>query len=237
MTMEPGPLTRCRWVEGGNDLYVRYHDEEWGVPLHDDARLFEFLVLEGAQAGLSWATVLNKREAYRRAFHDFDIAKVARMTDAALEKRLLDPGIIRNRQKIWSARNNARATLKVVGEFGSLDAYFWSFVDGKPIRNRRRGHGEVPSRLQLRRLDDRLRAHAGDRDGQRPPRLLLPRKRSLSRGLRTRMCDPDLPFAQESARCTTFANRAGARSGNSRFHRRRVRGAAGRSPAPTRARR
>lgn len=153
MTMEPGPLTRCRWVEGGNDLYVRYHDEEWGVPLHDDARLFEFLVLEGAQAGLSWATVLNKREAYRRAFHDFDIAKVARMTDAALEKRLLDPGIIRNRQKIWSARNNARATLKVVGEFGSLDAYFWSFVDGKPIRNRRRGHGEVPSRTEL---SDRL---------------------------------------------------------------------------------
>ncbi len=142
-------LTRCRWTDGGNDLYLAYHDEEWGVPLHDDNKLFEFLVLEGAQAGLSWSTVLNKREAYRRAFHDFDIAKVARMTDAALEKRLLDPGIIRNRQKIWSARNNARAALKVIDEVGSLDAYFWSFVGGKPIRNRRRGNGDVPARTDI----------------------------------------------------------------------------------------
>jgi len=140
---------RCRWAEGGNELYLAYHDEEWGVPLHDDAKLFEFIVLEGAQAGLSWSTVLNKREAYRRAFHDFDIAKVARMTDASLEKRLLDPGIIRNRQKIWSARNNARAALKVVDEVGSLDAYFWSFVDGKPIRNRWRNHGDVPPRSEI----------------------------------------------------------------------------------------
>ena len=142
-------LTRCRWTDGGNDLYLAYHDEEWGVPLHDDDKLFEFLVLEGAQAGLSWSTVLNKREAYRRAFHDFDIAKVARMTDAALEKRLLDPGIIRNRQKIWSARNNARAALKVIDEVGSLDAYFWSFVGGKPIRNRMRNHGDVPARTEI----------------------------------------------------------------------------------------
>jgi DNA-3-methyladenine glycosylase I len=140
---------RCRWVDGGNALYLAYHDEEWGVPLHDDNKLFEFLVLEGAQAGLSWATVLNKREAYRHTFYDFDIAKVARMTDAALEKRLLDPGVIRNRQKIWSARNNARAALKVIDEFGSLDAYFWSFVDGKPIRNRLRNHGDVPARTEL----------------------------------------------------------------------------------------
>jgi len=140
---------RCRWADGGNELYLAYHDEEWGVPLHDDAKLFEFIVLEGAQAGLSWATVLNKREAYRRAFHDFDIAKVARMTDVALEKRLLDPGIIRNRQKIWSARNNARAALKVIAEAGSLDAYFWSFVDGKPIRNRWRNHGDVPPRSEI----------------------------------------------------------------------------------------
>jgi len=140
---------RCRWADGGNALYLAYHDEEWGVPLHDDDKLFEFLVLEGAQAGLSWSTVLNKREAYRRAFHDFNIAKVARMTDAALEKRLLDPGIIRNRQKIWSARNNARAALKVVDEAGSLDAYFWSFVDGKPIRNRWRNHGDVPPRSEI----------------------------------------------------------------------------------------
>jgi DNA-3-methyladenine glycosylase I len=140
---------RCRWVEGGNELYFAYHDREWGVPLHDDDKLFEFLVLEGAQAGLSWATVLNKREAYRRVFHGFDIARVARMTDAALEKLLLDPGIIRNRQKVWSARNNARAALKVIDEAGSLDAYFWSFVDGKPIRNRWRGHGDVPARTEL----------------------------------------------------------------------------------------
>ena len=146
---ETSKRKRCRWVEGGNELYFAYHDEEWGVPLHDDNKLFEFLVLEGAQAGLSWATVLNKREAYRRAFHDFDIAKVARMTDAALEKRLLDPGIIRNRQKIWSARNNARASLKVIEEVGSLDKYFWSFVGGKPIHNRLRGHGDVPARTDI----------------------------------------------------------------------------------------
>ena len=147
--MSSKPQVRCRWVEGGNDLYFSYHDHEWGVPLHDDDKLFEFLVLEGAQAGLSWATVLNKREAYRRVFHGFDIARVARMTDAALEKLLLDPGIIRNRQKVWSARNNARAALKVIAEAGSLDAYFWSFVDGKPIRNRWRNHTDVPARTEL----------------------------------------------------------------------------------------
>jgi len=130
-----------------------YHDTEWGVPLHDDTRLFEFLVLEGAQAGLSWSTVLNKREAYRRAFHDFDIGRVARMTDAALEKLLLNPAVIRNRMKIFSARNNARAALKVIDECGSLDAYFWSFVNGKPIRNRWRERGEVPARTEL---SDRL---------------------------------------------------------------------------------
>ncbi|HET9189071.1 MAG TPA: DNA-3-methyladenine glycosylase I, partial [Rudaea sp.] len=108
-----------------------------------------FLVLEGAQAGLSWSTVLNKREAYRRAFHGFDIAHVARMGDAALEKLLFDPGIIRNRLKVYSARNNARATLKVIDEFGSLDAYLWSFVDGKPIRNRWREREQVPARTEV----------------------------------------------------------------------------------------
>lgn len=126
-----------------------YHDQEWGVPLHDDTRLFEFLVLEGAQAGLSWSTVLNKRDAYRRAFHGFDIARVARMNDAALEKRLLDPGIIRNRLKVYSARNNARATLRVIEECGSLDAYFWSFVNGAPVRNRWVDRGNVPARTEL----------------------------------------------------------------------------------------
>ena len=144
--------TRCSWAGNDPDMQ-QYHDSEWGVPLHDDARLFEFLVLEGAQAGLSWSTVLHKRAAYRKAFHDFDIARVARMTDAALEKRLTDPAIIRNRMKIWSARNNARAALKVVAEAGSLDAYFWSFVDGKPIVNRWRGRGDVPARTEL---SDRL---------------------------------------------------------------------------------
>ena len=145
----PKPLVRCHWASGEDAAMRAYHDSEWGVPLHDDTRLFEFLVLEGAQAGLSWSTVLNKRDAYRRAFHGFDIARVARMGDAALEKLLLDPGIIRNRMKIHSARNNARATLKVIDEFGSLDAYFWSFVGGKPIRNRWRDRGDVPARTEL----------------------------------------------------------------------------------------
>ena len=130
-----------------------YHDTEWGVPLHDDTALFEFLVLEGAQAGLSWRTVLNKREAYRRAFHGFDIARVARMSDAALDKLLQNPGLIRNRLKMYSARNNAQAALRLIEEFDSLDAYFWSFIGGKPIRNRWRGRGEVPARTEL---SDRL---------------------------------------------------------------------------------
>jgi DNA-3-methyladenine glycosylase I len=138
---------RCWWPT--DELYIRYHDTEWGVPLHDDRQLFEFLVLEGAQAGLSWSTVLNKRDAYRRAFHGFDIARVARMTDAALDKLLLDPALIRNRLKIYSARRNAQAALKVIDDAGSLDAYFWSFVDGKPIVNRWRGRGDVPARTAL----------------------------------------------------------------------------------------
>ena len=143
--MEP---KRCSWA--GDDPAMRaYHDSEWGVPLHDDTQLFEFLVLEGAQAGLSWSTVLNKRAAYRKAFHGFDIARVARMSDAALDKLLLNPALIRNRLKIYSARRNAQAALKVIDETGSLDAYFWSFVDGKPITNRWRGRGDVPARTAL----------------------------------------------------------------------------------------
>ena len=149
----PKQVQRCSWASGNDAAMRAYHDTEWGVPLHDDTRLFEFLVLEGAQAGLSWSTVLNKREAYRRAFRGFDIERVARMTDAALERLLLDPGIIRNRMKIWSARNNARSALRVIKECGSLDAYFWSFVEGKPIRNRWRGRGDVPARTPL---SDRL---------------------------------------------------------------------------------
>ncbi len=146
------PRKRCFWA--GDDVAMCvYHDCEWGVPLHDDTKLFEFLVLEGAQAGLSWRTVLNKREAYRSAFHGFDIARVARMTDAALEKLLRNPELIRNRLKIYSARRNAQAALKVIGEVGGLDAYFWSFVDGKPMRNRPRARGDVPARTGL---SDRL---------------------------------------------------------------------------------
>ena len=145
-------LKRCSWA-GSDPRMQAYHDTEWGVPLHDDAQLFEFIVLEGAQAGLSWSTVLNKRAAYRKAFHGFDIARVARITDAGIEKLLLNPGLIRNRMKITSARNNARAALKIIAEAGSLDAYFWSFVDGKPIRNRWRERSEVPARTEL---SDRL---------------------------------------------------------------------------------
>lgn len=145
----PKTPTRCSWASGNDAAMRDYHDTEWGVPLHDDRHLFEFLVLEGAQAGLSWSTVLNKRDAYRKAFHGFDIARVARMTDAALDKLLLDPAIIRNRMKVYSARNNARAALQVIGECGSLDAYFWAFVDGKPLRNRWRERGEVPARTEL----------------------------------------------------------------------------------------
>lgn len=126
-----------------------YHDQEWGTPLHDDRRLFEFLVLEGAQAGLSWRTVLNKRERYREVFHQFDIDAVARMTDPQLERLLLDPGIIRNRLKVFSARDNARAVLRIAAGSGSLDAYLWSFVDGRPRRNQWRRPDEVPARTPV----------------------------------------------------------------------------------------
>ncbi|MFK2856704.1 DNA-3-methyladenine glycosylase I [Dyella humi] len=137
-----------------------YHDTEWGVPLHDDRALFEFLCLEGAQAGLSWRTVLHKRDHYRRAFHDFDIARVAAMKDRELEKLLLDPGLIRNRLKIFSARDNAKAALDAIGEHGSLDAYLWSFVDGKPIRNAWRTQGEVPASTPVSdRMSKALKKH------------------------------------------------------------------------------
>jgi DNA-3-methyladenine glycosylase I len=150
--MAKAQLQRCDWA-GSDPVMQAYHDREWGVPLHDDRKLFEFIVLEGAQAGLSWSTVLNKRDAYREAFRGFDIERVARMRDSALEKLLLNPAIIRNRMKIWSARTNARAALRVIDEAGSLDAYFWAFVDGKPIRNRWRARGDVPARTEL---SDRL---------------------------------------------------------------------------------
>lgn len=122
-----------------------YHDREWGVPVHDDQKHFEFLTLEGAQAGLSWSTILRKRDGYRRAFADFDPAKVARFTPARIEKLLLDPGIIRNRAKVECAVSNARQFLKLVDEVGSFDDYIWSFVGGKPIVNRWKKSGEIPA--------------------------------------------------------------------------------------------
>jgi DNA-3-methyladenine glycosylase I len=136
---------RCAWA-GTDPLYVAYHDTEWGVPVHDDRVLFEFLVLEGAQAGLSWITILRKREAYRRAFDGFDPNKVARYTQRKVGALLKDEGIVRNRLKIESTIKNAKAFLAVQEEFGSFDAYQWRFVDGRPVQNRRRSIKEVPPR-------------------------------------------------------------------------------------------
>jgi DNA-3-methyladenine glycosylase I len=135
---------RCAWC-GTDPLYVRYHDEEWGVPVHDDAKLFEFLVLEGAQAGLSWITILRKRESYRRAFAGFDAKRVARFDGRKRRSLLCDPGIVRNRAKVAAAVGNARAFLAVQESFGSFDAYQWRFVDGRPIRNRRKTMKDVPA--------------------------------------------------------------------------------------------
>jgi DNA-3-methyladenine glycosylase I len=129
-------LARCEWAPLDQPRYLAYHDEEWGVPSHDDRHLFEMLVLEGAQAGLSWSTILNKREGYRKAFAGFDAAKVARFTSAKVERLMLDPGIVRNRLKIESTVNNAKRVLEVRRELGSLDAYLWSFVGGEPIVGR-----------------------------------------------------------------------------------------------------
>jgi len=138
-------VTRCRWAEGVNLDYIRYHDEEWGVPVHDDRIQFEFLILEGAQAGLSWSTILNKRAGYRRAFADFDPAKVARFTKKRIEKLLQDPSIVRNRLKVESSVGNARAFLDVQEQFGTFSDYIWGFVDGEPVQNRFRKDSEVPA--------------------------------------------------------------------------------------------
>jgi DNA-3-methyladenine glycosylase I len=138
------PPKRCAWVGSNNPLMIDYHDREWGVPVHDDRKHFEFLVLEAAQAGLSWAIVLSKREGYRRAFSDFDPDKVARYTDRRIEKLTGDPGIIRNRLKIAAAVKNARAFLAVRDEFGSFDAYAWRFVGGKPRLNRWKTMKQIP---------------------------------------------------------------------------------------------
>ncbi len=146
--------TRCPWC-GDDPLYVAYHDEEWGVPCHDDRKLFEFLILEGAQAGLAWITILRKRENYRRAFANFDAETVARYGDADVARLLGDAGIVRNRLKIGAAIDNARAFLKVREEFGSFDAYLWRFVDGKPIVNEWQSLAEIPAETDISRAMSR----------------------------------------------------------------------------------
>ena len=141
-----GPMPkRCAWVPADQPLYRAYHDDEWGVPVHDDRQLFEMLTLEGAQAGLSWSTILNKRAGYRRAFAGFDPGKVARFTPAKVERLLQDPGIVRNRMKLESTVNNAGRVAEVRREVGSLDAYLWSFVGGEPIVGRYRRLGDIPA--------------------------------------------------------------------------------------------
>ena len=139
---------RCWWC-GDDPLMIAYHDEEWGVPVHDDRVLFEFLTLEGAQAGLSWSTILRKREAYRKAFLDFDPERVARFTPSKIERLMLDPGIVRNRLKLESTVKNARAFLRVQAEFGSFSEYQWRFVDGSPIQNRVQVRSAVPARTAV----------------------------------------------------------------------------------------
>jgi len=136
---------RCEWVPAGDPLYAAYHDEEWGVPSHEDSHLYEMLTLEGAQAGLSWATILRKREGYRSAFAGFDATAVARLGPADVERLLGDPSIVRNRLKVESAIINARCVLAVQEELGSLDAYLWGFVGGEPLVGRWRTLGEIPA--------------------------------------------------------------------------------------------
>lgn len=140
-------MNRCDWAR--NDLSIRYHDEEWGVPVHDDRRWFEFLFLEGAQAGLSWDTILRKREQYRRAFGGFDPDTVARFDVARIQALLADPGIVRNRLKVTSAVKNAHAFLQVQKEFASFDSYIWRFVEGRPVRNAWSRLDEIPARTPI----------------------------------------------------------------------------------------
>jgi DNA-3-methyladenine glycosylase I len=140
-------VVRCQWAT--NELAVKYHDEEWGVPVHDDHRWFEFLILEGAQAGLSWDTILAKRENYRAAFDCFDPIKVARYSDAKLQKLLANPGIVRNRLKVASAVKNAKAFLAVQKEFGTFDAYIWRFTAGSPLRNQWKSGQGLPAKTDV----------------------------------------------------------------------------------------
>ena len=137
-------VSRCEWCLG-SDLMMAYHDVEWGVPIHDDHKLFEFMVLDAFQAGLSWSTILNKRENFRKSFDNFDPAKIARYTDKKIERLLADPGIVRNRQKVVATVNNAKAFLKTQGEFGSFDNFIWRFVGGRPKRNRWKTMRQIPA--------------------------------------------------------------------------------------------
>ena len=139
---------RCAWARG-DDFYIRYHDEEWGMPIHDDLKLFEFLILEGFQAGLSWRCVLAKRENFRKAFDGFDPVKVAKYGDEKMESLMQDAGIIRNRLKINAAVSNAKAFIKVQKEFGSFDRYIWGFVDGRPIQNSWKSDRDIPPKTEL----------------------------------------------------------------------------------------
>ncbi|MGD8697669.1 MAG: DNA-3-methyladenine glycosylase I [Gemmatimonadales bacterium] len=136
-------MKRCEWAQ--TDPSIAYHDQEWGVPVHDDRTLFEFLILEGAQAGLSWETILKKRQTYRAAFDDFDARAIARYGQRKVDRLLADPGIVRNKAKVAAAIQNARAFLKVQEEFGSFDAYIWSFVDGRPIKNAWQSLRQLPA--------------------------------------------------------------------------------------------
>ncbi len=160
-------VRRCPWSEG-DSLYIEYHDREWGVPVHDDRLLFEFLVLEGAQAGLSWLTILRKREGYRRAFDGFDAQRVARYGARQVARLLADAAIVRNRQKITAAIQNAKAFLAVQREFGSFDAYVWRFVDGRPIQNAWKAIRQVPARTAVSdAMSADLRSAASDSSARR----------------------------------------------------------------------
>mgnify|MGYP001611103588 CR=1 FL=1 len=141
-------MNRCKWC-GTDPLYIAYHDDEWGIPVHNDRLLFVFLILEGAQAGLSWITILKKRENYRKAFHSFDYETIANYNEADIERLLSDPGIVRNRLKIESAIKNARGVMKIQEEFGSLDAYLWRYVEGIPKQNEWKSLAELPAKTEL----------------------------------------------------------------------------------------
>ena len=142
-------MNRCAWVKMTNPLYIAYHDEEWGKPLHDEHDLFELLCMETYQAGLSWETVLNKRSAFRQAFHDYDVEKVAQMTDSELDSLLDKPDIIRNKAKLYATRANAQAFLKVQKEFGTFDQYLWSWVDFTPVVNKVDNYQNAPAKTEL----------------------------------------------------------------------------------------